>query len=116
MEFYRYVLVQYASIHDDGEYGSQRILNPNPSLILHTYSLHKETPKGYWIGYGHPFNGYQGEYSRWVSKTARKRYAYPTKEEALHNFIKRTESRIKYFQNDLDKCRVGLGLAKKKRI
>ncbi|NTU49579.1 MAG: hypothetical protein HGA87_01550 [Desulfobulbaceae bacterium] len=52
------------------------------------YRLIRETPKGYWI---------EDEWSidkRWVSKTARKRYAYPTKAEALDSFIARKRRQI----------------------
>ena len=51
-------------------------------------------------------------YSRWVSKTAKKRYAYPTKEEALINYIKRTEKRIRILKANLGDCEYGLKLAK----
>jgi len=114
MEFYRYDLMQFASMHDDYEYGGNKTSIPNPSLVLHTYNLQAETPKGYWIGYGHPNNGYNRGDSRWVSKTAKKRYAYPTKEEALHNFIKRTERRIKILEYQAWFCKIGLNLGKKK--
>lgn len=57
-------------------------------IVERTFSLIKETPCGYWIGaYGDVFSW--DIKKRWVSKTARKRYAYPTKEEAMNNFIKR---------------------------
>jgi len=109
MKFYRYEAVVYA-VHDhDGELVSPRIRIPE--MVLHTYNLHKETPKGYWIGYGHPDNGLQS-HSRWVSKTAKKRYAYPTKGEALNNYIKRTEKRIKILKGQLEECEHGLMKAK----
>jgi len=44
------------------------------------------------------FNQYKSEITLTcvVSKTARKRYAYPTKKEALLNFEKRTQSCINF--------------------
>lgn len=74
MEFYRY---------------DSYVTNDSKVLVkLSTYSLVKETPKGYWIcdkiGFEH-----------WVSKTSKKRYAYPSKQEALDSFIKRKEKQIK---------------------
>jgi len=113
MEFYRYEAIVYANIDHDGEFVSPRIRVPK--IVLTTLNLHKETPKGYWIGYGHPDNGLHG-HSRWVSKTAKKRYAYPTKEEALTNYIKRTEKRIKILKSQLQECEFGLMKAEKMTI
>jgi hypothetical protein len=55
------------------------------------FFLLRETKCGYWIipDYIHK-NGYMSEkYKKWVSKTSRKRYAYPSKEGAKENFIAR---------------------------
>ena len=109
MEFYRYEAHEYAALDYDGEFTSS--LFSNPKLSLYTYNLHKETPKGYWIGYGHPDNGYSQGDSRWVSKTAKKRYAYPTKEEALINFIKRTERRVEILSRQINVCKITLKYA-----
>src|SRR6478609_5954370 len=68
-------------------------------LTLTEFSLVKETPKGYWICQGHP--NMLHSFHKWVSKTGKKRHAYPTKEEALNNLIKRTELRIKILSNQL---------------
>jgi len=105
MKFYRYSLVQYATKDSDGEYTNS--VFPNPNLTLSIYSLVKETPKGYWIGYGEIKE-------KWVSKTSKKRYAYPTKKEALLNFIKRSEKRIKILKYQLESSEIGLELAKQK--
>ena len=114
MQFYRYEAVVYASMSsDDGDYGYSSAFRNLPKLVLHTYNLHKETPKGYWIGYGYYAPDMLRGNSRWVSKTAKKRYAYPTKEEALNNYIKRTEKRIRILKANLDDCEYGLKLAKK---
>ena len=111
MKFYRYEAVQYAVIGDDGEYTDSHL--PNPKLELRTYDLFKETPKGYWIGYGSL--GYSRySWKKWVSKTTKKRFAYPTKEEALINFIKRTERRIGILDSQLTACKISLNLAKMK--
>jgi len=110
MKFYRYEAVSYASMDHDGEYVMPRY--PNVKLELREYELHKETPKGYWIGYGYPWDGLLKGHSRWVSKTARKRFAYPTKEEALTNYIKRTERRVKILKAQLLRSEIGLRNAK----
>jgi hypothetical protein len=94
MNFYRYESVEYAVLDYDGDYVSSPI--PNPKLELRTYELKKETNKGYWIG----FNGFSS-YKKWIPKISKKRYAYPTKEEAIINYIKRTEKRIKILQRQI---------------
>lgn len=94
MEFYRYEMHETSAGID--QFGDPLPkLVPNPRVMLNTYNLHKETPKGYWIGHGlHCPDNLRGN-SRWVSKTGKKRFAYPTKEEALHNFILRKERQLK---------------------
>jgi hypothetical protein len=111
MKFYRYEAVQYAVIGDDGEYTDSHF--PNPKLELRTYDLLRETPKGYWIGYGSL--GYSRyNWKKWVSKTTKKRFAYPTEKEAIINFVKRTERRIEILDSQLIACRISLNLAKEK--
>jgi len=107
-EFYRYESIEYASTDINGEFMSPTF--PDPKLNLITLNLFKETPKGYWIGYGDINSLHSGE--RWVSKTARKRYAYPTKEEALNNFIKRNERRIKILSRQVSVCQIAVEKAK----
>lgn len=106
MNFYRYETVEYASMGIDGEY--ERSKFPNPKLELRTYNLMKETPKGYWIGYG-SFSKFC--WKKWIPKESRKRFAYPTKKEALNNYIKRTEKRIDIMEYKISSCKIGLNLA-----
>lgn len=108
--FYRYEAVQYASLGVDGEYESPEI--PNPKVELRTYNLFKETTKGYWIGYGNLCEGKLRSQGKWVSKTSVKRFAYPTKKEALENFIKRTEKRVKILKYQLWSCELSIINAK----
>ena len=108
--FFRYEAVQYASI----DYGDGGYIKDLPfqyiKLELKEYNLWKETPKGYWIGYGMPDKLNDG--GRWVSKTAKKRFAYPTKKEAIVNFIKRTEKRVNILSNQIISCKSSLAIAK----
>lgn len=70
-------------------------------LLLSEFLMVKETHCGYWID---PIVGsYARKKIRWVSKTARKRYAYPTKAEALDALIarKRRQKAIIYWQNEI---------------
>lgn len=84
MKFYRY----------DIDYS-----NPEPHLWLKEFVLDKETPKGYWI---RPLMyGYMGLWKKWIPKVSRKRFAYPTKLEALQSFIARKKKQIKYCKSDL---------------
>lgn len=109
--FYRYETVQYASSsdHDGICYESSYI-----KLELRQLNLFKETQKGYWIGYGSPVGSNWRGKSHWISKTSKKRFAYPTKEEALENFIKRTECRMKILSHQINVCRTSIDLAKQK--
>ena len=95
MEFYRYELERGKSF---------------PALDLIVLNLVKETPKGYWICLGNPNQLHS--FPRWVSKSSRKRYAYPSKEEALLGYMNRTKTRITYLERDLDNCRSGFRQAK----
>lgn len=108
-EFYRYEAVQYATISIDGEYESPNL--PDPKIEVRRYNLLKETPKGYWIGFGDLGDGKLHSYGKWVSKTSVKRYAYPSKKEALNNFIKRNEKRIKILKRQVLFCKIALSKA-----
>ena len=67
------------------------------ALAMMEFKVIRETPCGYWI---YPKNANPDIYgkdrtpaslgqSKWVSKTSRKRYAYPTPAEARESFISR---------------------------
>lgn len=94
MEFYRYDIVTYASMDDEiygrMPFGAGEMLNTR--LVLTTMQMHKETPKGYWIGFGGFHIADLRSECRWVSKTSKKRYAYPSKEEALVGFLHRKKN------------------------
>lgn len=105
MNFYRYELVHYATGRDmDGEYTG----HSTPKLEYYEYDLIKETPKGYWIGYDWSEKPY-----KWISKTSKKKFAYLTKEDALNNYIKRTERRLEILKSQIESCKDGLYLANK---
>lgn len=94
--FYRYDQIDY-------EY--------EPVLRESTFSLLKETRCGWWIFQDYPFNNPK---KRWVSKTARKRFAYPTKEEALKNFIARKRRQIAMLNYQLERAGQAWELAEAK--
>ena len=95
MVFYRYVLQDVSK--SLGEFTI-----PGIQIDLKVYILEKETPKGYWIKCSGWFD------KHWISKTSRKRFAYPTQEEAWNNFTKRTEKRLKIAQHQVDICRLAI--------
>jgi hypothetical protein len=84
--------------------------HPTKYIDVHLESeewfLVKETPKGYWI------TDKYGIFKKWISKTSRKRYAYPTKEEALKSYMIRKKIHIEILQKKLDIAKRGLELAK----
>lgn len=92
MKFYRYEIGHVQSLHGG--------LFPNAEVQLKEFLLVKETPKGYWIA--DSWMKILHLKSKWVSKTAKKRYAYPTKKEALRAAKTRTVRRIKILSTQLE--------------
>ena len=110
MKFYRYEAHEYAVLDYDGEYVSSPF--PNPKLEVMEYELIKETPKGYWIGLRLNSWSETVHWKKWIPKSSKKRYAYPTKEEALTNYIKRTERRVSILKHQLRVSEISLRDAK----
>lgn len=102
MIFYRYEA--HVNYHNAGNFTAR-------AFITEYYAI-KETERGYWISTEPPRNddttaltGKQLRmYGRWVSKTARKRYAYPTKAEALINAIARSKMRIFFINRSMKRA------------
>lgn len=88
--FYRY----------DG-YDSYSLKNPTEYIAV------SETKCGYWIVYKH----YTAGKKRWISKTSVKRFAYPTKKEALVNYIFRKRSQISHNRASIQSAINGLRAA-----
>lgn len=83
-------------------------------LRVDEYRLVRETPKGYWIIDADWYRGdadLTEEYKKWISKSSRKRFAYPTKELALTNYIKRTARYLKILQTNITNAKIGYNLA-----
>ena len=91
MKFYRYEEVNYHQI----------------GIRVHEreFELLKETPKGYWINL---FPDQLIPTKKWVSKDAKKRYAYPTKKEALNSFIARKKRQTEILEAQLSNARMAL--------
>ncbi len=94
-KFYRFVDRQYS----DGV-----------RIVKEEFNLAKETPCGYWIKDEFFFG------DRWVSKTARKRFAYPSESLALESFIARKKKQIRILESQLNQAKSAyqLGLELKK--
>ena len=99
--FYRYETYQEASYNDEyghASYGSVA------KIRLNEYKLVRVTPRGYWIIEDiHIWNGEISDYTmkhckKWIPKKSRKRYAYPTKEEAIESFM----IRMSYWKQHLE--------------
>ena len=86
----------------------QHLYESGPRVCLIEFKMWSETPCGYWII---PQWDYEGEFKRWVSKTARKRYAYPTIEEALTSFKARKKRQIIILTYQLKNAKKALEIA-----
>ena len=84
--WYRYRDTLYAST-TVSEWGDALPGRTWVKLELDTYQVTSHTPEGVWLDI--PFSG-----RRWVSLTTRRRYAHPTKAEALEAFIHRKQRQI----------------------
>lgn len=67
----------------------------NVSVNIQTYRIERHTPRGVYL-----FN-YGGK-QRFVLLSGRKRYAYPTEEEALKSFIERKRRQVRLLRSQID--------------
>lgn len=73
----------------------------------------KKTPRGAWVVELNPYTFWQaaicdGFFKRFVLDGARKRYCYPTQDEALLSFRKRKECLVSRLENNLLVARAAL--------
>lgn len=102
-QWYRYEDVRYAApVYEDEDYhrGQGRL-----EVRLRAYPVFKHTPKGVWL------LDYAMD-KRFVRLEARKRYACPTKHDALVSFIARKQAQQRILQSKLDTVREALVKAK----
>ena len=85
-----------------------RYENSGYNLVLLDYYVKRATRTGVWIAHIWSKNG-----EKFVSLYGRKRFAYPTKEQALLNFVKRTERFLILMANNIDYKKGALYQAKK---
>lgn len=74
-------------------------------LWLRTFPVVRRTPKGVWV---------KPEYEpkKFILTNAHKRYACPTKDEALESFIKRKEKQLRLLSAQVKNIESALALAK----
>lgn len=99
-KFYRYIEDYYTPTSYDinGEITYSPSTLPYVSLKERVFKIVSETKKGYWVS---PEDYYSPEDKRWVSKTSKKRFAYPTKSEALNSFLFRKKRQIRLLNYQL---------------
>jgi hypothetical protein len=94
-EFYR-----YTDSHD--AYGYAHI-------TLSIYILLRETNCGYWvIPKWAKSDSEREKYKKWIPRDSKKRFAYPTKEEALINFKKRKAMQIFWGEYNISRAKQAL--------
>jgi hypothetical protein len=61
--------------------------NDRVAFHIETFDVIKETPSGYWVAPTWACRwGVGDKHKRWVSKTSRKRYCYPNKQQAWDSY------------------------------
>ena len=101
--WYRYMETQYAAPLDEYE---RPMGNGSVQINLNEYKVIKETPKGVWLGYdiGISFSNWK----RFVLLNSRKRFACPTKVEAMVSFIARKRAQIRIYKARLESAEMAL--------
>ena len=87
IKHYRYT---YNLVEPDFDFGISEI-----TLII--FDVVETTPSGYWLAH----EGSRIK-QKWVLKDSKKRFAYPTKKEALTSLYHRTVMRRGFLQRDLN--------------
>ena len=64
-------------------------------IVLKELKILKETKCGYWVRH-------LMYWKKWVSKDTTRRFAYPTKKEALFHFKKRKEKQLKILTSQME--------------
>jgi hypothetical protein len=104
MKFYRYDVATHFSFDPDTEtsrYGGM-------SVNLHEFFLVKETPKCYRIAYNWDKSLIQ---TKLVKKIGKKKFAYPSKEEAAKSFLYRKQAHVRILKEKLHRAKSELQIA-----
>jgi hypothetical protein len=100
--WYRYEIVRYSNGVDEFD---DPLPGHSVAVEVRDFMVLRHTPKGVWI------ETWAGD-KRFVLKDARKRYACPTKEEALDSFIARQRRRVSILEAQAQDSRIGMQIAK----
>lgn len=101
---YWYRITDYRTAGGVDEWGDIIPGSGSSHLRLEMYEVVKHTPKGVWI-----YLGWEGK--RFVLRDARKRFACPTKEEALESFMARKRRQIRILTAQRKNAKEALRLA-----
>ena len=74
------------------------VIEDDVAIMMDALPIIRTTPCGAWVS--NPVSG--GD--RWVSTKGRKRFAYPTKEEAMESLIQRNKWRLVHLRNAVHKA------------
>lgn len=91
------------SVVDVSPSGIERICNSPVRIELSTFKVLKETPCGFWIDYAFS--------KKWVSKIAKKRFAWEREEEAILSLLARKNRQQSIYRLKLGKAMDAIGLA-----
>ena len=84
-----------------------RVADRGVRVVQKSFKVIKETTCGYWIlWFGSQIH--LGPPAKWVSRTTKKRYAYPTLSEALKSFRARKRRQIQILEAQLGIARTAL--------
>jgi len=98
MKFYRYKIgVSFESWDEFEEF-------PKVCIKLHEFDSVKETTCGHWIN-----TLSKNSYNKWISKTSKRKWAYPNKIDALENFRRRTMKWKRISSRNAINCEIALG-------
>lgn len=109
--WYRYVDIQYAGYDPWAEFEQPPSTLNDLKVELREYEVLKETPKGVWL---YASRGYGFRSTTFVRQEARKRFAAPTKDEALRDFIARKQAQVRIYSARLARAERAIELATKK--
>ena len=106
------VLYRYEDhIYSGGIDEADRPIPGKTEVVLREFSVVRWTPKGVWIR----TPDLPPDNEKFVLLTARKKFACPTKEEALQSFIERKKSQVRILTKQLEKAKIAQHKGEKMR-
>lgn len=90
---------------------ADRLYEDGVTVCLEKFKTIKETPQGYWVvsqyapAWLTPQELIKRKYAKWVSKTAHKRYCYPTMEMAVASFKRRKQIQLSKLEHQIAQAR-----------